>query len=72
MCMEDDSVTAGDEHGPVEGDANATDATAAPAGPAVKPEDARGTRRPSEVGGPGGPEPTRYGDWERAGRCIDF
>jgi hypothetical protein len=25
-----------------------------------------------EVGGPGGPEPTRYGDWERRGRCIDF
>jgi hypothetical protein len=25
-----------------------------------------------EVGGPKGPEPTRYGDWERAGRCSDF
>ncbi len=25
-----------------------------------------------ETGGPAGPEPTRYGDWERAGRCIDF
>lgn len=25
-----------------------------------------------EIGGPKGPEPTRYGDWERAGRCIDF
>ncbi|MEO6081091.1 MAG: succinate dehydrogenase assembly factor 4 [Steroidobacteraceae bacterium] len=25
-----------------------------------------------EVGGPAGPEPTRYGDWERRGRCIDF
>jgi len=25
-----------------------------------------------EVGGPKGPEPTRYGDWERRGRCIDF
>ena len=25
-----------------------------------------------EVGGPKGLEPTRYGDWERAGRCIDF
>lgn len=22
--------------------------------------------------GPSGPEPTRYGDWERAGRCSDF
>ena len=25
-----------------------------------------------EIGGPTGPEPTRYGDWERKGRCIDF
>jgi hypothetical protein len=28
--------------------------------------------RPKEYGGPKGPEPTRYGDWEKAGRCIDF
>lgn len=27
---------------------------------------------PREVGGRVGPEPTRYGDWEKAGRCIDF
>lgn len=26
----------------------------------------------SEIGGPGGPEPTRYGDWERKGICYDF
>ena len=25
-----------------------------------------------EVGGPRGPEPTRYGEWERKGRAIDF
>ncbi|PVU91338.1 hypothetical protein BB561_004450 [Smittium simulii] len=25
-----------------------------------------------EVGGPKGPEPTRYGDWERYGRVSDF
>jgi len=25
-----------------------------------------------EIGGPPGPEPTRFGDWERRGRCIDF
>jgi len=25
-----------------------------------------------EVGGPKGLEPTRFGDWERGGRCIDF
>jgi hypothetical protein len=27
---------------------------------------------PKEIGGPKGPEPTRYGDWERGGRCSDF
>jgi len=27
---------------------------------------------PVELGGPEGPEPTRFGDWERKGRCIDF
>jgi hypothetical protein len=27
---------------------------------------------PQEVGGRGGLEPTRYGDWEKNGRCIDF
>ncbi|KAL2498348.1 Succinate dehydrogenase assembly factor 4 [Abeliophyllum distichum] len=25
-----------------------------------------------EIGGPRGPEPTRYGDWEKNGRCSDF
>lgn len=25
-----------------------------------------------EYGGPKGPEPTRYGDWQQAGRCTDF
>ena len=28
--------------------------------------------RPKELGGRNGPDPTRYGDWEKAGRCIDF
>ena len=28
--------------------------------------------RPKEIGGPAGPEPTRYGDWEQKGRCTDF
>ena len=27
---------------------------------------------PGEVGGPEGPEPTRYGDWEKNGRVSDF
>jgi len=32
----------------------------------VKPE------QPKEIGGRGGLDPTRYGDWEKGGRCIDF
>lgn len=26
----------------------------------------------AEIGGPTGPEPTRFGDWEKGGRCSDF
>lgn len=28
--------------------------------------------KPKEIGGPDGPEPTRYGDWERKGIVSDF
>ncbi len=41
-------------------------AAAAPA----TPDEAAAKER--ELGGPGGPEPTRYGDWERKGICYDF
>jgi len=34
--------------------------------------DRRADSLPPEVGGRKGPEPTRYGDWEKNGRCIDF
>ena len=28
---------------------------------------------PKEIGGrKDGPDPTRFGDWEKGGRCIDF
>ncbi len=27
---------------------------------------------PVELGGSTGPEPTRFGDWEKGGRCTDF
>lgn len=36
--------------------------------PAAKPAE----QMPGEIGGPNGPEPTRYGDWEFKGRCSDF
>ncbi|MEZ5444311.1 MAG: DUF1674 domain-containing protein [Gammaproteobacteria bacterium] len=35
------------------------------------PAQAQAGRR-KEIGGPKGPEPTRYGDWERNGKCVDF
>ena len=28
--------------------------------------------KPVEKGGRKGPEPTRYGDWELNGKCVDF
>ena len=61
-----------------------TDTEAAPAadpaatGPedsAASPESTPSTpapQKPGEIGGPRGPEPTRYGDWESKGRCTDF
>ena len=46
------------------------------AGPAADTESRGGVAdkagKTREVGGPAGPDPTRYGDWERKGRCIDF
>lgn len=46
---------------------------AAPAsGPAATPAQEQAPSRPREIGGRPGPEPTRYGDWEKNGRCIDF
>jgi hypothetical protein len=42
-------------------------------------EEAEARRRATEAakptgeqGGPAGPEPTRYGDWERKGMAVDF
>ena len=36
------------------------------------PVPAAPAKRPREIGGPSGLEPTRYGDWERNGRVSDF
>lgn len=39
----------------------------------VASADSDGSQRKTyEIGGPKGPEPTRYGDWEKKGRCSDF
>jgi hypothetical protein len=44
--------------------AEAAERRAAAAGKSDKP--------PGEIGGPSGPEPTRYGDWEKKGLTSDF
>jgi hypothetical protein len=45
--------------------------SARPAPPADAAKTAEPTP-PKEIGGRGGPDPVRYGDWEKNGRCIDF
>lgn len=39
----------------------------APAKPPAAPDGA-----PKEIGGRGGLDPARYGDWEIGGKCVDF
>ncbi len=46
-------------------------------GPAVPvseplPSEPEKSKKLTEIDGPEGPDPTRFGDWERNGRCIDF
>ncbi len=42
------------------------------AGPAGERSPGDKAEKEKEIGGPKGPEPTRYGDWEQKGRCTDF
>ncbi len=49
----------------------------APQSPSVNPQHSDAAPKPTpqsvkEIGGQSGPEPTRYGDWEKNGRCTDF
>lgn len=37
-----------------------------------KPAEQNTAEMPEEIGGRKGPEPTRYGDWEKGGICTDF
>jgi hypothetical protein len=43
--------------------------TPAKTGKRVKPDKAPKVK---EEGGPAGPDPVRYGDWERKGIAVDF
>ncbi len=54
------NTTQSDEPGGPRGPENAADT------------EPKGDRKNKEIGGRDGPEPTRYGDWEKNGRCIDF
>lgn len=52
---------------------NMTKTPEKPSTDAAKPAPETDTKKtPKEIGGRGGPDPTRYGDWEKAGRCVDF
>lgn len=46
--------------------------TAAPVPSGTPAPDAHDGGKAREIGGRKGPEPTRYGDWEKDGRCVDF
>lgn len=59
--------TTGSEHGPERGDKQQAAEAAGVSG-----SGASTTTLPPEIGGREGPEPTRFGDWEKSGRCIDF
>jgi hypothetical protein len=52
-------------------DTQKAEETGVPAVQPAKPGETP-TAKPKEIGGPKGPEPTRFGDWEKNGRCIDF
>jgi hypothetical protein len=43
-----------------------------PATPPAEAAPVPAAKAPPEIGGREGPEPTRFGDWELRGRCIDF
>ncbi|TWT21779.1 DUF1674 domain-containing protein [Luteimonas wenzhouensis] len=64
-CVKDGDILGDQRSGPV------TEGKPRDAADAVPADDA-GERKPVEYGGRDGPDPTRYGDWEKNGRCIDF
>lgn len=53
-------------------DAESRESDAAETGSDKSAEETEDKASPTEVGGREGPDPTRYGDWEKNGRCIDF
>ena len=73
MTLEFKSRKAQPAKAPAGSDAAARKRAASHAAQALKEaKAAKQEKRETEIGGPEGPEPTRYGDWERKGRCYDF
>jgi hypothetical protein len=62
-----------DEHTPLPAVTPAASPGARPSGaePSAEPLSTL-PAAPREIGGRDGPDPTRFGDWEKSGRCIDF
>jgi|HubBroStandDraft_4_1064222.scaffolds.fasta_scaffold20911_3 hypothetical protein len=63
---------AADDRAAAESPAAGTAAAACEVAPAREVAAPRESAAPREIGGREGPEPTRFGDWEKHGRCIDF
>jgi len=64
-CVKDRDILGDQRSGPVaEGETRAVTTDT--------PADAERRQGPAESGGREGLDPTRYGDWEKNGRCIDF
>jgi len=66
--VEKPDVAAEQIAGPQDSQANRQDES----GASDAPQDRSGKPVQKEIGGPQGPEPTRFGDWEKNGRCYDF
>ncbi len=49
-----------------------TDTPSEPAGPTIYRDPGAQKQPPPAGEDPNKPDPTRYGDWEINGRCIDF
>jgi len=43
-----------------------------PEGPKTENAKPKPSAKPKEIGGRGGPDPVRYGDWEKGGIAVDF
>ena len=65
------TVEVGTESAPLAPVSESSAPTAAASSPIVPPS-AVAPAPSREIGGRDGPEPTRFGDWEKGGRCIDF